>query len=508
MHNDTSTLMSSTPAFTRRQLLRAGATGAGGLALAGLLAACTSASSTKSASSSSSSAKASVGSLTWALPADTITALDDAVALNLPALTVQSLIFQGLLLLKPDMTVEPGIASAWSQPDSLTYQFTLRPGVKFSDGTALTVDDVVASMNRHLDPKVASELGSYYGNVKSIVASGTDQVIVHLSAPDPTFKYVTVFSHIAPKSLIEKLGTSFGRPSSTASVIGTGAYQVKSFSSSTAAVLEANPYYWGSKPVVQQVSFTCISDPTSRRLAMQSGEIDGSFALPLQDVAAWKKLDGVTLYTSSGLSVGYVSFDVQQAPFDDLHVRRAIGYSMDRAGYVKAFLGGNGTPANSLVPPGEWTGLLSTSERKALYKAIPSYTYSRKKAKSELAQSKYPKGFTTSVKVSNALPELVKSMEALAQELKHIGITLNVSEVDNSTWLAGFYDRGDIGMQVSVSNPSYADPSDYLGSHYVAALNLNTARYSNPTFNEYMSLQASATDPATRAKYQDRKSVV
>lgn len=500
--------VSVSSALSRRQLLMRCGLGAAAFAVPSLLSAC-SGTSTASGSASSSAgttkqgaaSDAKIDKITWALPAETITGLDVATANDVVSLSVQSLALEGLLAMTNSLGVKPALAESWSQPDALTYVFKIRPGVKFWDGSLLTVEDVVFSMSRHMDPKVASELASYYENVHSIVATGSNEVTVNLSSPDPTFKYVTIYSYILSQSFAASAGQQLGRPGSSVSIMGTGAYRITSFVTNTSVSLEANPGYWGGSSLVSQATLTCIGDPQTRQLALQSGQVDGSFQVPPEEASQWAQGGNINILSSAGLEVAYMSFDLTQEPWNDIHVRRAFSYASDRQGYVKAFLGGYGTPANSLVPPAEWNGLLSQAEIDAFYKSLPTYSYDMAKAKQEMAASSHPDGFTASINVTNIIPEVMKTVEALSQTLKQLKINLVVNEVTSAQWLAGLYSRGNTGVQASLSSPDYADPSDYMADHYTGEYNLNTARYSNATFDSLLEKQAATTGTAARVSY-------
>src|SRR5262245_19635266 len=109
--------------------------------------------------------------------------------------TVMSLVQEGLLAFGQDLSLQPAVADSWDAPDAKTYVFHLRPGVTFSDGTPLTTDDVVFSMELNRDPKVASQMASFYTNVDTITATAEDEVTVTLKEADATFPYTA--AHMA-----------------------------------------------------------------------------------------------------------------------------------------------------------------------------------------------------------------------------------------------------------------------------------------------------------------------
>lgn len=131
----------------------------------------------------SPAAKGSLDSFTWSLYAEPYT-LDYALAYDYPPNTVLANVCEQLLRVTPDMKIEPGLAVKYANPDPKTWVYTLRPGVKFHDGSTMTAKDVVASLKRHMDPATGSPWGSSFKNVASIKKSGPLEVTIRLNKPD------------------------------------------------------------------------------------------------------------------------------------------------------------------------------------------------------------------------------------------------------------------------------------------------------------------------------------
>src|SRR5262249_53355204 len=142
-----------------------------------------------------------------------------------------------------------------------------------------------------------------------------------------------------------------------------------------------------------------------------------------------------------------LTLDHAAPPFDDIHVRRAIAYAIDRAGLVKALLKGNGEAAPALNPPEMWAGVLPAGHVRACYATWRSYGFDLEQAKAALKQSKHHDGFEVSVQGSTADPYMVNILQTVAENLKQIGIKMNVQEIDHNQWLAGFFRHENLGMQ-------------------------------------------------------------
>jgi peptide/nickel transport system substrate-binding protein len=476
------------------------------VAAPGIIAGCASDGATSRGPSSAGvdgvGSEAPIPLLTWAL-ADVPQTLDIATGNSEPGLVVMANALEGLLTYSADLKLEPLLATRWTQPDPLTYTYTIRQGVTFWDGTPMTVDDVVYSMARHMEPDLASQISAFYANVKSIRATGPDEVTVSMKAVDPLFQYVPVFTHIVSEAMARPLGRRLGLPGPTVSILGTGPLKITAFNGETGAEAERNDRYWGVPAKVEKVSFRVVSDPNTRRLAVQSGEVDGCFGVPADAYPQWERLDNVALGVPEGLRVAYLSFDLDQEPWNDIHVRRAVAYAADTAGYASAFFGATGQPASALPAPAQWGQLLPADEVAAIYAAIPSYPYDMQKARDELAQSAHPNGFAATVEFSNKQPANGKMLVALADSLRSIGIDLQVTGVTQSDWLDGLFAHtrplGYWGL-----GPDYPDPANYLTLAYPSSAavkgNYNTAHFRDPHVDELLARQGTVIDGAERGR--------
>lgn len=499
----------------RRQLLRSLGLGGAALAVPGLLAACGSSGgsggSSGSPGGSTSSAPgntsdADIPSLQWALNTSTIVGLDIATAFESNSQCVAVCGMEGLLGVSDKLTLVPLLATSWKYDEpNLKYVLQIRQGVKFWDGTPMTMDDVVFSLGRHIDPKVSSQIAGYFANVASFKQTGASEVTVKLKHADPTIANSLVFAPILSKAFAEKIGKALGSPGSGLRIMGTGPYKISSYPSSTAATVERFDGYWGAKPRVQSCTFSCISDTQTLQLAIQSGQAAGTLTVPVQDAANYQKMSGVQTYSTSGMEICALTFDTSTPPFDDLHVRKAIAYACDREGYVRAFLGGNGTPADCVVPPQQWGSVLPQSQVASMYAKLPSYPFSIENAKKELAQSAHPNGFTTNkILVPNNQPAVLKALESLSTTVKQIGITMPISQVPSNDWLANIYAHKDLGIVCLLFLPDYADPADYMNLIYPSANavknNFNLANYKNPKVDKLIQDANAASSNAERAQ--------
>lgn len=443
-----------------------------------------------------------IGNLRWALGAAP-SSFDIAQNFSGDTMVAQYLTQDTLMNYSPTLELVPQLAAKVSNPTPTRWVYTLRNGLKFSNGAPVTADDVVYSIARNIDPKLGSQVNAYFVSVKNVLKSGPNQVTVILKQVDPLYKYAMVYAPIIPKAFAKAKGKGLGAPG-TGTWVGTGPYMLKSFSSDK-LVLVRNPHYWGKKPAADQITFTWISDSQTLQLAIRSGEIDGTFNVALPDYPQWQQIPGITLQRAPALRSWWLSFDLTEDPWRDIHVRRAFAYALNQAGIIKSILHGLAQASNAMVPPGQWGTILNPAARRKLYKSIPTYPYSLAKAKEELAKSSVPRGFSASLDIPSSRGYVVNAMLAYAGDLKKLGINLEVKSVPGAQWLATIYSHKNLGLQFVGFGPDYPDPANYLVLAYPSANavpnNFNTANYKNKTIDALLEKQSTAKSNALRAKY-------
>ena len=446
-------------------------------------------------------ADAGVKNLRWAL-SGAPSSFDVAANFSGDTMVAMYLTQDTLVSYDAKLNLVPVIASKVANPTPTKYVYTLKPGIKFSDGSPVTADDVVYSILRNVNPKLGSQVQSYFPTVKKVAKTGPNEVTVTLKQVDPLYKYAMVYAPIIPKKFATAKGKKLGAQGN-GTWISTGPYMLKSFTGDK-IVLVRNPHYWGKKPSTEQITFSWISDSQTLQLAVRSGQIDGTFVVALPDITQWKTIPNINLISAPALRSWWVSFDLTQAPLNDLHVRKAFAYALNQKGIIDSILHGYGQPSNGIVPPGQWGSVLDTAGRKKLYASIPSYTYDLDKAKAELAQSTVPNGFSTSISIPSSRQYVVDAMLAFAGDLKKIGITLDVKSVPQSEWLSTIYAHKDLGLQFLGFGPDYPDPANYIVLSYPSANavpnNFNTANYKSPEVDALIEKQRTAKTTAGRAQ--------
>ena len=390
---------------------------------------------------------AEVDKMVWALQSP-IQSMDPAVMADIPTLRAQSAAFDRVLSIDNNGVVQPWIASKFDTSDPLKLVLTLRDDVKFWDGTALTVDDVVYSIARHVGPDSTSMQAQFFATVASVEATDASTVTIALAVPDPAMPAkLSIWAQVRQQKYDEAAGDAIG--GSDKPGMGTGPYSITSYSSADGAVLTRNDSYWAGKPKVKQLEFKVIGDPDTARLALSSGEIDGFFDVPLIATRQWDQLENATMTYVPGAYNDFLSMNVTRAPFDDVNARIAIGHLIDRAGLLGPLFNGRATVAQSVVPAIQMTATFGDDGAKTMYEAIGALPeFSIDKAKEALAKSATPDGFTIDLAVDTSQPWMSPLAQHLAENAKQVGITINVKQVSAADWGAGLLDPAGSPLQL------------------------------------------------------------
>ncbi len=365
------------------------------------------------------SAAATSGNLTIVRAGDSVS-MDNTMVFSNNSIWVFQQMLESLYEVSPDgKSVQPSLAESNTvSADKLTWTFKLKQGVKFSNGQDMTSADVKFSLDKARATKGGWEF--------------LDVAIKSVTAPDPATVVITTkykwaplladlanFSNaILPKDYAGKTHDEFYK-----APIGTGPFVWDHWTKGAELKLVKNPTYWDAgKPALDSVTWKTVPDDNARSVQLQGGQAQINEAPPFSSV---QQLQGqpnvkVTLFPST--RTDYVMMNQNEKPYDDVHVRRAISYAIDREALVKTLLFGNGTPANSFLMPNV-----------PFYdKTTPGISYDMAKAKAELAKSSVPQGFDTTFLSSSGDSTDQALAQVLQSALKELGITVKIQNVDPS----------------------------------------------------------------------------
>jgi peptide/nickel transport system substrate-binding protein len=340
----------------------------------------------------------------------------------------------------PTKGMEPGLAASWRLVDPLTWEFSLRPEATFSDGTAVTADDVAFSLARV--PRIEGSPGSYVIFTRAI--AGVDVVDprtlrIRTREPYPFVPVDMARIFIVPKSLGEDVRTTDFNAGRTG--VFSGPWKLEAFRPGEVMELVPNPHWWGERSAWTRVTIRTISNDTARTAALLSGAVRAIDEVSLTDLERLRADTRVTLSQIAGSRVMYVAMDSDRDvtphvrdrngapmavnPLKDARVRRALSHAINRTALVERVLEGAATPAANLLPDGA----------PGLSPSLRPVSFDPDRARILLAEAGYRDGFRLTLHATNdRYPNDDKVAQAIAQMWSRIGIQTEVALLPNAAF--------------------------------------------------------------------------
>lgn len=393
-----------------------------------------------------------------------------------PTLIVSQHLFDTLVTYDGE-EYNPSLATDWDVPNDLEWVFTLRDDIEFHDGTPLTAEDVVASLERlvELDGPVAP----IWAALDEVVATGDHEVTIRTAEPLGTVLANLTLLFIAPADQMEE-DDFFRAP------VGTGSYTIEEFAPDERVILAANPDYWGDPPANDRVEMFEIPETSARMTAMETGEADLTWRIPPDQISRLQDNDDVVFESVPGFTYWFIWFQNEREPFDDVNVRRAMWHAVDVEGMTEGLYGDSAQVAGAPIPE----PVFGWSDN-------PQYEYDPDLAMDLLADAGYPDGFQTTI---DLYPEAGPLARELAQTLvsywADIGVDVQILEKERAEWLD---DLLALEWDININdNTALTGDADYiLGRLYPCAA--ERLGYCNEELDEVLSQARSSLDMDERA---------
>lgn len=405
-----------------------------------------------------------------------------------PQITSGTLTFQTVrsvydTLVEPDVdgVLSPALAESWSvSSDNLTWTFNLRRGVTFHNGDRFTSADVKATIERITAEETASPKAGEFEAIESIETPDDYTVIFRLSEP-----YAPLLSSLAsgwgailPKSLIDS-GHDFG-----ANPVGTGPFRFDYWIRDSRIAFTKNEAYWmAGYPKVDMLIVNIVIERAVQVQALLAGELDAIYNVNAEDVAVLEKAQGVDLERNLTALVMVAAMNTSRAPLNDLRVRQAINYAIDKQTVLDIAYGG-----------GEVVGTFMDYQDPYYIDRTDYYPYDPARARELLAEA----GIGSDVVLDMALPQNfephVRAGELYQEMLEKVGLTVRLRLVDWSTWLSDVYRGGDYDITV-IGHTGKLDPDGRLAGYGTDA---TYVRWEQPRVAELIEEASRTPDYATR----------
>ena len=409
-----------------------------------------------------------------------------------------------------DQKLCPNLAESWTaSPDGMTYTLKIRQGVKFHDGSIMTVDDVVFSLDRIRDPKLASYVGWMLAKVKDVTAPDATTVVITLSEPDALFEYAlaATAAHVVSKKFVEANGDKYGKPQ--VGSMGTGPFKFVEWKSGDRQTLARFDDYWDKAnggPYLDQITIKIIPEPTTRVAGLQTGEIDFIVNnIPSDQYATVKAIKDVNLTFTESYYGEWITFNTKKAPFDNVKVRQALNYAFDKKAVRELFYGADAAPTKgTLVNPSLWT--FEKDAWQAAWDQLPAYDVDLAKAKQLLDESGVADQLNgTEIAYYDSTPSIKGAAEAFIDSMSKLGITIKARKVTYQENVAlQFGPHNDYDILVASWGSDFPDPSGNLrpnfASENIVTGGANSSAYENKQVDELLAKQNTLVDKAERAK--------
>ena len=415
-------------------------------------------------------------------------------------------IYETLFKYNDEMQLTPELATGYTQVSDTVWDIHLREGVKFHDGNPLDADAVVDSIGRVMDE--SNSRSSEYDHIESIVAAGDYTVRITTTDPyAPTIASLTdpLVSMVSADEEIDLVSDP----------VGTGPFMYDSNVFGASLSVVRNPDYWGGGVKLEDVTLTYVSDSTTRATMLESGDVDVARGLPYPQVSTIEdnvNLDVVSKETLR-LYFMFVNTDPEpgRAPLDDIRVRRAINYAIDRDEVVDTALEGvGGVPAKGVFPsifPWANDDLTGYSHNQAKALELLADAGITDIDDDDVLELSSGEDFTLNIKTYTTRAAMQPSVEVIESQLEDIGIDVTV-ELLGSSAIKIDMENGDYDMAFySYGVAPSGDPDYYLTAHFDSTADYKENRwtqYSNATVDSLLASARTEMDPATRKDYYDQ----
>jgi peptide/nickel transport system substrate-binding protein len=432
------------------------------------------------------------------------TSLDPGQLTDINSMKLLGAMYDTLVRFKPNsFDLDPALAVSWDMSsDGLTYTFKLRPGVKFHDGTDFNADAVKFTYDRLLDPNSPyADTGpfpfasGYYGSIAETVV--VDPMTVQFRLKHADSAIINAFT-LNTGRIVSPTAVMASRANFAQNPVGTGPFKFVSWDHNVRIALTANPDYWDGAPALAQLIFRPLADEQTRITEFLSGGVDVIFDVPPDNIDQVKSTSATVFTAQPGPHVWWVTLNTKQAPFDNVLVRQAANYAVNKDALTVDILKGTGTPSVGPIPPAiTW----------AYTDQVTQYPYDPDRARALLQQSgvQTPINLTFWVTESGSGMQSPKTMgTAIQADLAAVGINAQIQTFEWGAYL-NKYGAG-LGADASMAELSWmfdsGDPAHMLPNNLYgpscSPKGFNGGCYQNSKVDQLMDDALKVTDRAAR----------
>ena len=387
-------------------------------------------------------------------------------------------LFEGLVKPTSDGDLEPAVASDYKiSEDAKTYTFTLRDGVTFHDGSAVTAEAVKYSIERYAETQGES---SAFSNVDAVTIVDDNTVEITLKEGYSEFLTDVASASIIPESNEDPAGNP----------IGTGPFKFVSYTPGQSLKIEKYDGYWkDGYPYLDSAEFKIIANANTAYTELQAGTLDMLNYLTIDQVNSLS--DDYKIVEGSMMLVQAMFLNNTYEPLQDVRVRQAICYAVDRQSVNDFLFDGRSHLIGTHMIPSLAKYYNEETEN--------VYTYDPEKAKELLAEAGYENGFDLEISIPSNFDQHMQSGEIIVEQLKAVGINATIKPVEWQTWLSDVYSAKQYQATIVGFDGTLA-PSDWL-QKYTSTSGKNIAQFSSEAYDEAFDKAYNTVDDAEKAQY-------
>ena len=425
--------------------------------------------------------------ITIGIPQDIEDSLDPHKAVAAGTREVLFNVFEGLVKPNSNGDLVPAVASEYQiSEDGKNYIFTLRDGITFHNGNPVTVEDIKASIDKCADTTNGEPLVSAFSNIEEVKIVDDKTVEIVLKTEDTEFLPNLTTAIIPADSLDDD------------APVGTGPYKYVSRSPQENIILEKYDGYWGTPANIEHVEFKICANADSIVMNLEGGSIDMFARVTTAQASQLSDQFDVLEGTMNLVQALYLNHDVE--PFNDVRVRQALCYAIDKQNILDFVSDGKGTPIGSSVYP--------AFGKYYMPELNDTYAQNIEKAKELLTEAGYPDGFTMEITVPSNYTQHVDTSQVIKEQLKQIGVTANINLVEWDTWLSETYINRNYQSTVVGVDASNLSARALLERFSTDASN-NFTNYSNADYDKaYENARASIDDAEKTAYYKECETIL
>ena len=393
-------------------------------------------------------------------------------------------VYEGLV--KPDTEgrLVPAVAESVAiSSNAMTYTFTLRQGIRFHDGTAVSIQDVEFSLN-----EARRSNFSGFNRIDRIELSGDRTIIIHLNTSDPEFlPFLTL--GIVPRNNADREGNP----------IGTGPYMIESYLVQQSLNLVRNPHYWQpGLPKLDRVTVVFVADTNAIFTGLEGGNLNGAI-ITGENVSRLDR-SRYRIYERYSNSIQLLALNNNVPPFDDIRVRMAVNYAIDPIEIIDTAFYGHGEPSRSPLIPG-----LRVYYNDALRNPYP---VNLQRSRELLAQAGLSNGFSFEIRVPSNFVMHIDTAQVIVNQLARVNIRATIRLQDWATWLTETFRGRNFEATIISLDGNTVSPQSYL-SRYVSTANGNFINYKNENYdNLFAGILREINEDARIRQYKEAQKII